>query len=78
MFLIMGHVDSGKTQLLKRLAPITLSHSEYSEYGNVTQGIKINRMIKKTILFIDTPGHESFNAALFFLYISNILYFMLN
>ncbi|MDH3004867.1 MAG: translation initiation factor IF-2 [Candidatus Shikimatogenerans sp. JK-2022] len=57
---IMGHVDHGKTSLLDY---IRKSNIVKEEVGKITQklsidNIKINK--KKSITFIDTPGHEYF------------------
>ncbi|WGH24897.1 MAG: translation initiation factor IF-2 [Candidatus Shikimatogenerans bostrichidophilus] len=57
---IMGHVNHGKTSLLDYIRKTNISSKEY---GKITQhiyifNIKINE--RKSITFIDTPGHESF------------------
>ncbi len=56
---IMGHVDHGKTKLLDA---IRNSNIVETETGGITQHIgayKVNYN-GKTIVFIDTPGHEAF------------------
>lgn len=60
---LLGHVDHGKTSLLKR---IKRDNSRTKEAGNITQSlgsyevfIDTTTCIKKMI-FLDTPGHEAF------------------
>ncbi|WP_115956217.1 translation initiation factor IF-2 [Candidatus Purcelliella pentastirinorum] len=56
---IMGHVDHGKTSLLKY---INSNKKKYEEDGNITQNLysyQINTK-KGLITFIDTPGHSAF------------------
>lgn len=56
---IMGHVDHGKTTLLDA---IRKSNLVGRESGGITQHIGAYQITldKKTITFIDTPGHEAF------------------
>ncbi|WDR80626.1 translation initiation factor IF-2 [Candidatus Purcelliella pentastirinorum] len=58
---IMGHVDHGKTSLLKY---INSNRTKYKEDGNITQNLysyQINTE-KGLITFIDTPGHSAFTT----------------
>ncbi len=58
---IMGHVDHGKTTLLDKILKTKITAEEY---GGITQYISAYQVKRKgeTITFLDTPGHEAFQA----------------
>jgi len=58
---ILGHVDHGKTSILDK---IRSSNVQAKESGGITQDIGAYQVTHqgKIITFIDTPGHEAFEA----------------
>ena len=58
---VLGHVDHGKTTLLDTLRKTKIAEKEV---GGITQHISSYQIKKndKLITFIDTPGHEAFQA----------------
>jgi len=62
---ILGHVDHGKTSLLDRIRHANVAEGEAGGITQATSAFSVPVQVgdeEKTIVFIDTPGHEAFTS----------------
>ncbi len=62
---ILGHVDHGKTSLLDRIRNANVAEGEAGGITQATSAFRVPVKIgdeERTIVFIDTPGHEAFTS----------------
>jgi len=61
---LLGHVDHGKTSLLSAIKEEDLTRKEFGGISQHTRAYQVEGKFegeKRTITFIDTPGHEAFS-----------------
>ncbi|HHN78195.1 MAG TPA: translation initiation factor IF-2, partial [Phycisphaerales bacterium] len=62
---ILGHVDHGKTSLLDKIRNANVAEGEAGGITQATSAFRVPVQIgdeERTIVFIDTPGHEAFTS----------------